>query len=252
MKGEGVMTITNTKGIGVDTLKMLVIGEPGSGKTFLAGTINEPTIIISAEAGLLCLKDKDIDVFDITRDNKGGLIPKENRIARLGEAYKFLLSDAALKKYKWVYIDSLSEISQNLMEQLYTEFPERKDTLPMYGENAKRMRSLIKSFRDLPGYNVVFSCLSTVDKDENGQRYIGVSIVGSMADKIAAFFDEVFYLNALKNSETGKIERQLITEKSEKLVAKDRSGMLDRIEPANLALIANKIRGKKKEQNVKS
>ena len=49
------MKISTTKAVGNDALKILIYGESGSGKTTLAGTINEPTLIISAEAGLLCL-----------------------------------------------------------------------------------------------------------------------------------------------------------------------------------------------------
>ena len=91
--------------------------------------------------------------------------------------------DKCKNKYKWIFIDSLTEISQNLMEQLYLEFPERKDSLVMYGENGKRMRSLIKSFRDIPYYNVVMTALSAVDKDENNVRITGVSMVGNISEK---------------------------------------------------------------------
>lgn len=237
------MKINNTKNFGVNTLKFLIIGESGAGKTSLALTIDEPTIIISAEAGLLPLRGKSIDVIDITTDDAGNLLPKESRIARLGEAYKYLLTDTAREKYRWVFIDSLTEISQNLVEQLQQEFPERKDSLVLYGENAKRLRALIKSFRDLPGYNVIFTALSATEKDENNRRFTGVSVVGSMADKMPAFFDEVLYLHAEKDEETGATKRVLVTEKSDRLMAKDRSGLLSKFEPANIKQIVNKIKG---------
>lgn len=236
------MKVTNTKSIGADALKILVYGESGTGKTTLASTINEPTLVISAEAGLLCLRGKSIDVIDISVNDEGQPIKKEERIDRLGEAYAYLLTDEARKKYKWIFIDSLSELSQNMVEKLQQEFPERKDSLVLYGENSKRMRSLVKSFRDLPYYNVVFTALSSIDKDENNMRYVGISIVGSFAEKIPALFDEVLYLHVERNAETGEISRQLVTQKSDKLVCKDRSGSLNKTEPADLSVIANKIR----------
>jgi hypothetical protein len=238
------LKIQSSKNYSQDKLKILVYAPPGAGKTSLAKTIpkDEKTLIISAEAGLLCLNDADIDVLDITQDNEGNLIPKEKRIARLGEAFQYLNTEEAKDKYKWVFIDSLTEISQNLMEQLYLEFPDRKDSLVMYGENGKRMRSLIKSFRDLPHYNVVMTALDHVDKDENNMRITGVSMVGSMSDKVPAFFDLVFFLATIADQETGEIRRKLVTGKSDRLVAKDRSGRLDKLEEPSLAVIAAKIR----------
>jgi phage nucleotide-binding protein len=235
------MLISSTKNVGVNELKMLVYGEPGVGKTSLAKTIKEPLLLISAEAGLLPLRGESIDVIDITKNDKGELLPKELRIDRLAEAYSYLLTDEAKKKYKWVMIDSLSEISQNLVEKLQKEFPERKDSLVLYGENSKRMRSLVKLFRDLPNYSVVFTALSEIEKDDNGMRYQTIQMVGKIAQSLPAFFDEVFFMHVQK--EDGKPDsRVLVTGKSDKLVAKDRSGALDQIEPADLSVIVSKIR----------
>jgi len=242
------LKIQSSKQYSSDKLKILVYAPPGAGKTSLAKTIpkDEPTLIISAEAGLLCLNDSDIDVLDITQDDEGRLIPKEKRIARLGEAFQFINTPEAIKKYKWIFIDSLTEISQNMMEQLYVEFPDRASSLVMYGENSKRMRSLIKSFRDIPHYNVVMTALAEVEKDENNMRITGVSMVGSMSGKIPAYFDEVLYLAVVENKETGETKRTLITGASDKLVCKDRSGRLAKYEEPSLAVIASKIRGEGK------
>lgn len=237
------MKIGNTSNEGKHLIKALIYGESGAGKTTLAGTIAEPTLVISAESGLLTLKNKKIDVIDISQDDHGSIIPKEKRIARLGEVYQYLLTDEARSKYKWIFIDSLTEISQNLIEQLNQEFPERKDSLVMYGENAKRMRSLVKSFRDLPYYNIVMVALSIIDKDENGLRYNAFDLVGGFSAKLPGFFDLVMYLGIDKDG-----KRVLITEKSDRVIAKDRSNSLAKLEAPDLSVIASKI-NKTKENN---
>lgn len=238
------LRITSTRSSGVNNLKILVYGKAGVGKTTLAATIGEPTLIVSAEAGLLSLSGHEIDVVDISVDDSGNTIPKEKRIDRLGEVYKFLLTDEARAKYKWIFVDSITEISQNMVEKLQVEFPERKDALVLYGENSKRMRSLIKSFRDLPYYSTVFTALLEDEKDENGRRVAGVSMVGKIADQIAGFLDIVCLMTLVKG-ESGEMERKLITEGTESFVAKDRSAKLSKVEEPNLSVLAKKIRASK-------
>jgi hypothetical protein len=226
-------------------IKMLVFGSSGIGKTSLAKTTGEPTLVISAEAGLLSIAGADVDVFDISKDSSGALLEKDKRIARLGEVYKHLLTAEAQNRWKWIIVDSITEISQNMVEKLQVEFPDAKDTLRLYGENAKLMRALIKSFRDLPHYNVVFTALSEDDKDESNKRYIGISMVGKMSQQIAGYLDEVlFYF--IRKDDAGNETRLLLTQPVEGIIAKDRSGKLSKFEEPNLAAIAKKITVSKK------
>lgn len=239
------MRITNTQQNEISKLNCLVYGPSGAGKTSLAKTIDKfgPVLIISSEAGLLCLANhsQPIDVIDITLDDEGRPLPKEDRIKRLGDVYKFLLSDECRSNYKTIFIDSITEISENMIEALNAEFPERKDSLVMFGENSKRMRGLIKSFRDIPYYNVVFTALPAVEKDQDNRRYTGVSMVGNISNKIAGYFDEVFYLNVAEDKENGGSKRYLITGGQENLICKDRSGRLNKFEPADLGSVFGKI-----------
>lgn len=231
------MKVNNIKTMPKMALKFLIFGESGVGKTTLAKTVGEPTLIISAESGLLSLEGSDIDVIDLLTDDEGRLLPKEKRIARLGEVYKFLNLPETQKKYKWVFLDSMTEIFQNLVEQLQSEYTDSKDTIKMWGEYAKRARSLVKSFRDLPHYNVVFTALSAEDKDENNRRFTKINVNGSISTQLPSFFDEVFYYYIHED------RRLLLTGKQENVMAKDRSGKLNKNEEPNLGLIAKKIRG---------
>lgn len=240
------MKINTTKDFGVDRIKMLIVGEPGSGKTTLAGTIKEPTLVISAEAGLLVLKDKEIDVIDISTDDEGKVIPEEKRIDRLKDVYKFLLTKEAQDKYKWIFIDSITEINENLIASLHKKYPEKKDILKLFGDNAKVMKEIIKSYRDIPFYNVVFTCLVTNDQNDDGQVMKKPMLSGKIKDSVAAFFDEVFLLFTIPDKDDAKADRRKLLTGAHNNVhfTKDRSGRLNLAEDPDLQKIADKINQK--------
>jgi hypothetical protein len=242
------MKILSSKAFGQESIKVLIFGQSGHGKTTMCATTLEPTLIISAESGLLSIAGSECDVIDLAQDDQGKLVPKEDRIARLMEVYKFIQTDEVKKKYKWICLDSLTEIGQNLVEKCQKDFPDRKDGMVLWGEYAKGMRGIIKAFRDLSFYNVVFTALSIEEKDENGKRLFAIDLNGKIAQQLPQFFDEVLFLHVAKN-EAGEQVRKLLCNPVDTVpYAKDRSGKLEKFEEPNLAKIAMKIRNKPKEK----
>jgi AAA domain len=236
------MKILNTKDSQHQKVKAVIYGESGAGKTTLASTIGKGCLVVSAEAGLLTLRDAGIDYVDISIDDAGNPITDPSlRLQRLSDVFKWLHAGCPDDKnkptfaYTSIFVDGLTEIGELMVEVLNKQFPDRKDSFPMWGEYSKRMRSIVKSFRDLP-YNVFMTCVAESDVDENKRRFMGFQLSGSISKKLPQYFDEVFYLYV-----DGEGKRSLITNKTDALICKDRSGKLSSMEPADLTLIMNKI-----------
>lgn len=221
------INITSTKDSAFNGLKFLVHGPSGAGKTSLCATTEAPTLIISAESGLLSLRGHDIDVIDV------------KSIEQLHEVYNYIATDPAGQKYKWVCLDSISEIAEVVLNY---HKKNSKDPRQAYGALAEQMTDVIRAFRDLPGRNVYFSCKQERTKDEQtGAMLYGPSMPGNMLKQgISYFFDFVFSLRVEKDAE-GNTVRYLQTGRDYNYEAKDRSGSLDPFEVPNLLSIATKV-----------
>lgn len=208
-------------------IKVLCHGPAGAGKTTLCATTGAPTVIISAESGLLSLRGHDIPVIEV------------KTIEDVHEAYRFINEAAEAKPFQWVCLDSISEIAEVV---LANEKKQTKDPRQAYGALQERMTDLVRAFRDLPGRNVYFSAKQERIKDEaSGITLYVPSMPGQkLAQGVSYFFDEVFALRVEKNDENQPV-RYLQTQRDFSHEAKDRSGALDPFEQPNLSTIAQKI-----------
>jgi len=214
----------------------LVIGQSGIGKTSLLRTIpdNEPVCVVSAEAGLLCVRDLvesgKVRGFEV------------NSFADLADIYSYLTTEGK-GIFRWVFVDSLTEIAARCLESLKVKYPDKSHSFQLWGEYAEKVVGLIKAYRDMPDFNVIFSCLSTVEKDEMNRRFTGPLMSGSsVKELLSSLFDEVLYMVSLPDSE-GKEHRAFITQPWTQYPGKDRSGKLALVEQPHLGVIAQKILG---------
>ncbi len=222
--------IKSTKTISNSRFVALVVGESGVGKTSQARFLPErETLILSAEAGLLCLQGTEIDVWEIkTLDD-------------LYKCYEFLTEEPP--KYKYVFIDSLTELSTIVLRNLKDDpqYKEAKMILKMYGDYNDRMDRLIRAFRDLTQYSVIFTCLSEKVKDELA-LVDDFNIEGNKCkSNLKSIFDLVLHLAMYRDGDQTK--RVFLTSVENSRLAKDRSGKLDHVEEANIGTIITKVLG---------
>lgn len=229
------MKIQKTNSASSKRISCLIYGQPGIGKSFISSTLEGKTLIISAESGLLSLSGFDIDFVEIEGKTSS------EKLIKLREVFKEISTE---KIYDNIFLDSLSEISSIYVEYYQSQFPDRKDSFPMWGEYSKAMKSFVKALRDLTQYNVVMTALEKSDTDDLQRRIFYPEMAGKISTQIAQYFDEVFNFKMF-TAKDGEEKRMLITHPFDNRVAKDRSGKLDKFEDPNLSIIFNKIRGEK-------
>lgn len=205
-------------------IKILVHGPAKAGKTRLCATTGNlaHTLIISAEAGLLSLREYDIPAIEV------------KSLPELREVYSYL--QRGDHDYRWICLDSISEIAEVV---LAAEKGRSKDARQAYGEMADIMFAVLRKFRDLP-CNVVMTAKQGREEDNGRLLYVPLLPGRQLTQNIAYLFDEVFALRVAQKDD-GTLARRLQTARDTQYEAGDRSGALKMYEPANLKHIHDKI-----------
>lgn len=207
-------------------VKCLVYSRAGFGKTFLCSTAPYP-IILSAESGLLSLRKFHLPYIPIATYHQ------------LQDAYRWATQSYEAQQFWTICLDSVTEIAEVV---LANEKLTNKDPRKAYLETQDQMTALLRSFRDIQGKHVYFSAKQEMNKDSmTGQILNGPMMPGNkLPQHVPYFFDEIFQIVVGKDN-LGNEFRALRTRPDYSNEAKDRSGVLDEWEPADLNYIFDKI-----------
>jgi len=223
------ISLKRTGSLGASSVKILVPGESGAGKTRACAHL-EDVVYLSAEGGLLSVKDLDKPYIEI-----GG-------IEELYEAYSWLTGSEEAKGFRAVAIDSLSEIAEVVLSNERKTGKGAKDPRAAYGEMQDKMADVIRAFRDLPTHHVIMTAKVEKAATEMGEvRYVASMPGKKLTADLPYFFDEVLVVR------THRVEGEVSTifqcHDDGVWHAKDRSGKLQMWEPYDLAAIVRKIGG---------
>jgi phage nucleotide-binding protein len=222
------INVKTTGSLAANSVKVLVYGQAGAGKTSLVKTLPKP-IVLSAEGGLLSIQDADLPYIEISD------------METLREAYTWLTQSDEAKGFESVALDSISEIAEVVLN---AEKKATKDPRQAYGAMQEQMADIIRAFRDLPGRHVYMSAKLEKTQDEMGRVLYAPSMPGNKTGQaLPYFFDEVLALRVEKDGE-GVTQRALMCDSDGLWLAKDRSGKLEAWEAPDLGAIIAKMGGK--------
>jgi len=207
-----------------------VYGEPGVGKTLLAGTAldhkdTRPVLYLDVDGGIVTLRErKDLDVHQVRSMREVRSIFND-----LYDAVDWEAKEPSLP-FKSVVIDTLSELAKLDMREIMKEANDKNPNQNLYVPSPReylisgeRVREVVRAYRDLP-CNTFFMCHSSEAKDNSNRTTFFPQFPGKLRHEIAGFLDIVGYMFA--DIEKDKTERYLQVTKTKTVAAKDRTNAL--------------------------
>lgn len=210
----------STASRGHETTNAFVYGTHGAGKTTCfrgyQSTFGKG-FVISGEGGLLSLATDDIDYLPFT--SWDGAHDPDNGVYSFRGICRMIASpDFKAAGYKWIGLDSLTEVSDRLTEYLEDKYAGISDGFAKHAEFGKLIVGSLKWLRDLP-YHCLVTCLAkektSKPGDEAPEAFLPM-VSGKLAPRqIPGIFDTVIAIEreSVTVGDDIKVRRRIITDK---------------------------------------
>ena len=197
-------------------VKAIVYSGPGYGKTPLLTTAPSPVICFS-EPGF-----KSVSTWD------GPAYPAFT-YGRIKDFLMWAIGSQEARQFGTFCFDSVSQMAEIILSE---EMPKHKDPRKAYGELSLKMMELMNWIYFAPGFNCLMIAKEDIKTDDN--KYRPYFPGKDLNIKIPHLFDSVWRIEEQKNLANNTTQRVMRTRESFEAFARDRSGKLAEIEPADI------------------
>lgn len=226
------------------SLSLVVHGESGVGKSWLADTCPKPLLVLDAEGGSRFTPSRKTywdgvsapPAFDGTWDT---CVVVTRSFSQVNQVFQWL--NSGQHPFVSVAMDSLTEIQKRCLDDVSGV---DQPTQQHWGALLRQMEKLVRDFRDLtmhptkPLQSVVFICLTSQKSDRFRPH-----VQGQLGITLPYFVDVVGYL-FVQPDETGALRRRLLVQPSGQYDAKDRTNRLGQVvEDPSVELMIHQIYG---------
>ena len=227
-------------------LRILIHGQSGAGKTWMARTVPDPSRcrLIAIEPGELSLADIDMPMVRLSK-------PSE-----LDAVCKMLALPKNAAKFDWVYLDSLHALAEEI---LVDELSKNKDGRAAYGEMQRKVIGAIRDSLNMLPQHVVCTCRQERVLLDGRQVFVPGLPGQTLTHKspIAHEFDAVWALVVQAGKDGEPASRWLLTDASadpsQTAKTRDPWGTIEAWERPDLASIAARLlRAETKTDNSES
>ena len=187
------MAILNTADISLDStfIKVLVVGDYGTGKSVFASSFPTPGFLFDFDKGAMTYKGKDFAYSQYPISGVGWV--------EFEKDFNLVVKEAKEGKYKTIIFDSTSLLTDLAMERALQLDPKRSPTGgPLWNVHYGIVRNLVegkvRQLLQLDANIVVISHLEIVKDQESGAILATQPLLpGALSTKMPGYFDEVYF-----------------------------------------------------------
>lgn len=202
-------------------MKIIIYGGPGCGKTPAVTTASN-VLYVAVEKGQRSLVGTNIPAVECYEPNKWQ------------QFYNGLISGTAYQEYDTFFIDSISQVAENITKQ---QLPLHKHGQQAYGAMATIVLDQLDKMYELPNKNIILLAKEDKSHKQKTWPYFPGNEINT---KLPHLFDGVFHMGLHDVPGKGMI-LSLQTQEDEEVFARSRYRELQKYEACKLDYLINKI-----------